>query len=299
VEDVEIWMKLAKAPIHRHFARSPQKVYRQVELHRLFEQNRVCWRLATVSLKRFMELLPAYSKFSRLELTLQGRKHVCFIWGESPLLPALLALDPLAYLSHQTALELHQLVPATSNTIYLNTEQVDRPRFEPVQLEQTRIDAAFKRPARESNRTALLHGKQIRLLSGMQSGMLGVINAPFPHAVPDNQPLRVTSLERTLIDIAVRPAYSGGPHQVLKAYKEAKARTDIRILTAMLHELNYVYPYHQAIGFCLEQAGHDEVALAPLRALPMEHNFYLAHAMRATTLVPRWRLHVPTDLAPP
>lgn len=290
-------MKLAKAPIHRHFSRSPQKVYRQVELHLLFEQNRVAWRLAAVSLKRFMELLPAYSKFTRLELTLQGRKHVCYIWGDSPLLPALLALDPQAYLSHQTALELHQLVPATSDTIYLNTEQMHRPRYEPVELEQARIDAAFKRPARGSQRTTLLCGKQIRLLSGMQSGMLGVINVPFPHAVPDNQPLRVTGLERTLIDIAVRPAYSGGPHQVLTAYREAKARTDIRILVSMLRELNYVYPYHQAIGFCLEQAGHDEVEVAPLRALPMAHNFYLAHAMRATTLVPRWRLHVPADLA--
>lgn len=33
--------------------------------------------------------------------------------------------------------------------------------------------------------------------------------------------IRVTDLERTLIDIAVRPAYSGGVFEVLEAFKNA------------------------------------------------------------------------------
>jgi predicted transcriptional regulator of viral defense system len=46
--------------------------------------------------------------------------------------------------------------------------------------------------------------------------MLGVIAAPFPKVAPD-QLLRVTGLERTLTDIAVRPVYSGGPEQIIRA----------------------------------------------------------------------------------
>jgi predicted transcriptional regulator of viral defense system len=295
--DIEVWMKVAKAPIHRYFERNPQKVFPQVELHRLFEQNRAQWRLSAVSLKDFMRLLPAYSKFSRLDLPLPTRKQTCYIWGESPLLPALLALDPKGYFSHQTALELHQLVAGTSDTIYLNVEQTNRQRDEPVVLEQARIDAAFKRAPRMSNSVAAFQGRQVRLLSGMQTGMLGIITAPFPHAVPEPQLLRVTNLERTLIDIVVRPAYSGGPHQLLDAYAAARGRTAVDALIAMLRELDYIYPYHQAIGFCLERAGHDEAVLAPLREMPMVSDFYLAHRMGPTAFIPKWRLHVPADLA--
>jgi hypothetical protein len=184
-----------------------------------------------------------------------------------------------------------------SQTLYLNVEQTHRPRDGPVVLEQSRIDAAFKRAPRMSNSVVAFQGGRVCLLSGMQTGMLGVITAPFPHMAPEHQLLRVTGLERTLIDIAVRPAYSGGPEQVLYAYAAAKPRTSIPTLMGMLAELNYIYPYHQAIGFCLERAGHDEAALAPLRELPMEHAFYLAHRMGETTYIPRWRLHVPAALA--
>jgi hypothetical protein len=294
--DVEVRMKVAKAPIHRYFEHSPQKVFRQADLHQLFEQHRVAWRLSAVGLKDFMRLLPAYSKFRRLDIPFPGRMQTCYVWGDSQLLASLLALDPKGYLSHQTALELHQLVADRSETVYLNVEQTHRPRDDQMVLEQSRIDAAFKRAPRVSNSVVAFQGGRVCLLSGMHTGMLGVVSAPFPHVAPE-QLLRVTGLERTLIDIAVRPAYSGGPDQILRAYTAAKPRTSIPTLMAMLAKLNYVYPYHQAIGFCLERAGHDQAALAPLRGLPMEHDFYLAHRMGTTAYIPRWRLHVPADLA--
>ena len=85
-----------------------------------------------------------------------------------------MALEPQAYFSHQTALELHQLAAGTWNPIYLNVEQIARLRDEPVVLEQARIDAAFKRPPRMSNSVATFQDKEVRLLNGMQIGMLGV-----------------------------------------------------------------------------------------------------------------------------
>lgn len=293
--ETEVWMKVAKAPIHRYFERSPQKVFRAAELNNLFLEHRAQWRLSAVSFKDFLQLLPAYSKFSRLELPFPTRTQICYVWGDTPSLPALLALEPQAYFSHQTALELHQLIGGTWNPIYLNVEQIARLRDEPVVLEQARIDAAFKRPPRMSNSVATFQGKEVRLLNGMQTGMLGVVTALFLHVDPMH-PLHVTGLERTLIDIVVRPAYSGGPQQVLQAYAAARDRTSVDTMAGMLRELDYIYPYHQAIGFCLERAGHGEAALAPFRAMPMDHDFYLAHRMGATVFVPQWRLHVPADL---
>ena len=37
----------------------------------------------------------------------------------------------------------------------------------------------------------------------------------------EDETLKVTGIERTLIDIAVRPVYAGGVFEVLKAYKLA------------------------------------------------------------------------------
>ncbi len=293
--ETEVWMKVAKAPIHRYFEHHPQKVFRHAELNELFEQHRAQWRLSAISLKDFMRLLPAYSKFSRLDLPFPTRTQTCYVWGEAPLLPALLSLESQGYYSHQTALELHQLIVGTWNPIYLNVEQIARLKDEPVVLEQARIDAAFKRPPRMSSSMAAVKGKTVCLLNGMQTGMLGVATATFPH-VDHQKPLRVTGLERTLIDIIVRPAYSGGPQQVLQAYVAAKDRTSVNSLAAMLRKLDYIYPYHQAIGFCLERAGHGETALTPFREMPMNHDFYLAHNMGAMAFIPQWRLHVPADL---
>lgn len=59
----------------------------------------------------------------------------------------------------------------------------------------------------------------------------------------------MTKLERTLIDIAVRPNYAGGVHHVLEAYAAAKSRVSVNVLLATLQKMEYVYPYHQVIGF--------------------------------------------------
>jgi hypothetical protein len=126
-------------------------------------------------------------------------------------------------------------------------------------------------------------------LSGKQTGNLGVV------VLPDSQgdTLRVTGLERTLIDIVVRPEYSGGPYQVLEAYKSAKNKMSVNTLLATLKKLDYMYPYHQAIGFYMQKAGYEPDRLMRIHRLGMEHDFYLAHSIGETTYDPMWRLHYP------
>lgn len=101
--------------------------------------------------------------------------------------------------------------------------------------------------------------------------------------------LELTDLERTLIDVAVRPTYAGGSKVVARAYRNAFAKT--------LHDLNYVYPYHQVVGFYLQNAGCPLSALQPLRDPGLQFDFYLEHATKRTRFDSTWRLHVPEDLS--
>jgi predicted transcriptional regulator of viral defense system len=135
----------------------------------------------------------------------------------------------------------------------------------------------------------IYEGFQLALLSGKHTNNLEVLvqnEGPFSG-------LRVTSLERTLIDIAVRPDYSGGIAQVADAFERSRDRVSAPRLIATLDELSYRYPYHQALGFYLERAGYPDRFLEPLRARKARHDFYLAHAMPEAKLDASWRVYRP------
>jgi predicted transcriptional regulator of viral defense system len=114
---------------------------------------------------------------------------------------------------------------------------------------------------------------------------------------PEGGRIRVTDVERTLIDVTVRPVYAGGPFEVLKAYKVARPKVSVNKLAATLKKLDYIYPYHQAIGFYLERAGvYTESSIALLRKFDFKYDFYLTHQIKEKAYSERWRLYFPKGL---
>jgi predicted transcriptional regulator of viral defense system len=187
----------------------------------------------------------------------------------------------------------HKLTEKEPERIYLNIEQ--RPKFldDYLELLQENIDKAFKQRPRITNNVSTWKGYKIYLLNGMHTGQLGVEKMHFPRAPT----CRLTNLERTLIDIAVRPFYSGGVSEVLAGYALAKKRVSVTKLIELMRQLNYVYPYHQAIGFYMERSGYDVTALEAIRKnYPIKYDFYLCHEMKKTTYSKEWRLHLPERL---
>jgi predicted transcriptional regulator of viral defense system len=202
-----------------------------------------------------------------------------------------LSLGRDAYLSHGTAVFLHGLSGEIPKTIYVNDEQTPKPPPQGT-LIQERLDVAFSRQQRESNYVFAWDDVQAMVLSGKHTGRLEVGMV----AGPNGEELDVTKLERTLVDIVVRPAYSGGVFHVLEAYEAARERMSVNVLVATLKRLDYIYPYHQAIGFLMERAGYEKRRCDLLRKLGLEYDFYLQHRMTDPQYDPEWRLFFPQGL---
>src|SRR5262249_40613245 len=151
--------------------------------------------------------------------------------------------------------------------IYVNQEQSEKPKG--VRLSQERLTLAFSRRQRTSKLVYSFDGFRAVLLSGKQTGGLGVVDLMGP----ERETLRVTGLPRTLVDIVVRPAYAGGIVQVLEAYRGARGKVGGAELARTLQGLDYVYPYHQAIGFLMERAKYPESEWQKLRQFGMQFDF--------------------------
>ncbi len=242
---------------------------------------------------QFLTFLQEKTKLKAVKISFPSRPETRYLWGDDVSIYQLaLSLKPESYLTHYTAIFLHGLTEQVPKTIYLNFEQPFKGRPETT-LEQKSIDWAFRQKPRTTNNIAPYGEHRICLLNGMYTGRQGVIELEDDFG----KTLLVTSIERTLIDIAVRPFYAGGVFEVLKAYRLAAGRVSVNKMAAMLKKLDYVYPYHQAIGFYLERSGaYKETAIKLLAKPGIQYDFYLTYQMKDKDYSDKWRLFFPKGL---
>ncbi len=265
------------------------RVFRLSELRQVVDQHRTTWSIpSSASAADVIEMLLDQTSLKKIVFEFPHRPETRYIWREPTLFETLMTLKPNVYCCHYSAIFVHGWTDQIPKTIYLNHEQSAKPR-PPLSPNQERIHHAFRQRPRETKNRAAFRGLDICLLNGKQSGQLGVVE----ETAPDGTPVRVTNAERTLIDAAVRPHYAGGVHEVLEAYRRAKERISANRMAAYLNELDYAYPYRQAIGFCMERAGYKNNQLAHFRKTPFEFDFYLTHALREPDYNKSWRLFIP------
>jgi predicted transcriptional regulator of viral defense system len=287
-------MQIAKSDILSTFEDMDKKIFTPSQIRSILEEHRDFWRLAnSTTIRQFVSFLFEAKKLYEVELTFPSVRVVRYIWGDVSVYELALSLNPDTYLTHYTSMYLHDLTEQIPKTIYVNLEQQSRPSNGGASLEQSRIDSAFKRSPRVSKAIAEYKDYKICLLHGMPTGQLGVIQIQSP----EGQSTRVTDVERTLIDTAVRPFYSGGVFEVLKAYRLAKEKVSVNKLASYLKKMDYVYPYHQAIGFYLERSGaYKDSQINLLRKFGMQFDFYLTYQMKETAYSKDWRLYYPKGL---
>jgi len=283
-------MEVAGPRIFQTMDADPNHVYTYSHLTSILQRNRSDWNLPDyISTDRFVAFLAERGKLARVELVSRSQLAVRYTWGEVSDFAVAVSLRPSAYLSHGSAVFLHGLTQQIPRTIYVNKEQSFKPRAGASLLTQQSLELAFSRPQRRSSYSFIFRESSILLLSGKHTGRLEVVRAP----TTTGETLDLTGIERTLIDITVRPAYAGGVYQVLESYKLAKERVSVNTLIATLKKLDYVYPYHQAIGFYMQRAGYEKGRYERMHALGTNLDFYLAHDIRERNFDPYWRLIFP------
>jgi predicted transcriptional regulator of viral defense system len=97
---------------------------------------------------------------------------------------------------------LHGLTETVPKTIYVNSEQSKKNREETA-LEQKMIDLAFKSKPRISKYIFTYENWRICCLNGLNTNNIGTEEIK----TIKGEKLPITNIERTLIDIAVRPFF--------------------------------------------------------------------------------------------
>ncbi|MBX2924404.1 MAG: hypothetical protein KF746_19535 [Chitinophagaceae bacterium] len=190
-------------------------------------------------------------------------------------------------ISHGSAAFLHGLSDYSRN-IYISVPQKSIKEIGEATILQENIEAAFKKKQRTSNDRWIYgdHCFIYHTCSEISSDHLTKI-----HGLP------LTTLEKTLVDMAVRPTYSGGAIAILNAYRRAMPSASIEKIVLIMDEMNYSYPYHQAIGFYLSNAGFDRNQLVSLRSRKMKYKFFLDYNMQGAMFDPQWNLYYPADMS--
>jgi hypothetical protein len=280
-------LEKARKPIIELFIDIGPNVYRRADLQNILDNQSDEWHLGNeTSLERFIKFATEILPLLQIQLSFPNRHEVRYIYGGCSVYKITQSLRTEGYFSHRTAAEIHGLL-RSGYQIFFNCEQSKRSQSSG-EMTQESINRTFQNKARLTKNKAEYNEYIIWLLNGKNTDCYGVVQY--------NGDLRVTNIARTLIDMAVRPGYSGGPLQILQAYRKGLEIVDGLTIANTLAQLKHIYPYHQVVGYYMEKAGFGEEHLEPLKRIPMNFDFYVDYQIINPLYSSAWRLYYPAIL---
>jgi predicted transcriptional regulator of viral defense system len=286
----------AKFQIIDYFDSYPVRVFTYEDLAGILLENNDSWNLASrQTVRGFVDFLLENTNLRHITLECETDalpKIERYIWGDPSIYAIAQSIKKTSYISHGSAVFLLGLTELLPRTIHINFEQSPKPQYR-TELVQENIDRAFSRPQRATKFVYRYEGYRIIVTNGKFTNRLEV----SPVITFNSETLDATRIERTLIDITVRPNYAGGVSEVLDVYRRAKEKISVPVLLATLKKLDYIYPYHQSIGFYMEKAGYPEKQYSRLQKLGINHDFYLTYQLPSSKKFDvKWRLYYPESI---
>jgi predicted transcriptional regulator of viral defense system len=285
---------LAKSKIELYFDNNEKIIYGVKDLISIFNSNNRKWNLSyATTFQKFVDFLIEKSHLEEINL---GSK-ILYGWkidkyGEDIIYEIAINLKPRSYISHYSAMFLNNMTEQIPKTIYVTYDRETKLINYNKKLEQSKIDLAFSKKKEAKDVSYTFKGYRFVLINSPSSEKIGVKSIMLPTGLI----IPVTNIERTLIDIIVRPELSGGIHEIIKAYKSIDT-VQIAKLKTYLKKKDYVYPFEQSIGFCLEYAGIDsEKVDLFFYGCALEYNFYLDRGLEHPKFSNRWKLYYPNFL---
>lgn len=260
------------------------------ELRDLFEHRKVDWGFSRFTgFGEFLEFATAKLPLSAHQLQFPDRTYQYYAWGAPDPLEIWRALGTEAYLSHYSALQLHDLTDDRPRVIYISV--LGRPRRPPRPLTQAQIFASMPRPDRQTSaRCPFGEYELVRLNQHLPDVAVKDAIAKFDQA-PRHQ---LATVENTLLQAAMRPDYCGGLANVVEAYRRAKDVVSTNRLRTLIRAAGYAYPYAQSVGFLMARTGYGERSLALMRSLVTDLSFFLVRGERTSMgFDPTWNLYYP------
>jgi hypothetical protein len=279
--------QITQRDIETFFNKNEKSVYSFTEMGKILSEKGSLWRLPrSMTTRTFLKTLLERTKLKKVDFNFPSLSFHRYTWEDANIYEIASSLIKNSYFSHYSALYLHELTEQIPKVIFLNYEQPAKPKVNS-ELSQQGINIAFSRPPRITKNFCIVNNYTMHLLNGKKTGNLGVVT---------RNRFSITDLERTIIDITIRPHYSGGVFEVLNAYKKARDNLSVSRLSALLSKLDYIYPYYQAIGFYLERAGYSSSQIQSLEGNNIKFDFYLANQIKDPEYSNKWRIFYPKGL---
>lgn len=190
-----------------------------------------------------------------------------------------------AFFSYYSALSIHNLTIQLPKQVYLTWERKGLRSKSSSNLLQLNVDIVFNKLPRVTQDKRKYKNFTVNFINGQNHNLLGVENF--------RKFFFVSNIERTLIDVSVRPFYAGGVTQVLQSFQEAKGRLNTKKLFEYYVKMDFIYPYHKVIGFYLEKAGYSKSDYKPFLNLESNIDFYLTYNILHKEYNSKWKIFIP------
>lgn len=284
-------LEVFKKDIKKEIDLNKENVFGLDQLNNILYSNRRDWKIPiTVDLEDFIYFCLNNNILIDCSLMFPKKKIRRYMKYKKPAYKeeVALSLSNSAYFSHYSAVMIHDLSYNVVKHLYVSTE-LSKKKLASQPLLQQNIDKAFRNKMRITKRIAEYQNSYIYWLESKNYNRLGVI---------EKNNYRYTDLERTLLDILMRPSYSGGIKEVIDIFSKAKDNLSISKLYKYIRKMSPIYPYHQSLGFILEYIGLSGKLVDMFEKLGCFYDFYLDYNMdvEKCNYSKKWRVYYPNYL---